>query len=350
MHRYCSYFDHRYLARGLAMVRSLRDMDPGCEITVLCLTSECHEMLSEWRQPGLVLTKLEDFERANPDVLAVKGDRSTLEYYFTLTGPLVCSVLTSGSAGDIVTYVDSDLFFYSPVGPLYDAMDTASVGLVSHRYHWWKRGNAGKFGYFNVSWTSFRRDAVGLEAAKWWRERCIEWCHDYTDGDRFADQKYLDHLYRKFPSVVEIEHPGANIGPWNIGRYDVSKRSSGELIVDDEWPLIFFHFQGLREIAPRLYLANHLPYLAPFPRIVRDELYLPYLRLVNRIEEEFGGVVPSGSLRRGEVRRTLKQRLFEIRVALFRLAGRAMGHALRPDAGRTVAAEAACRSNSRGAS
>jgi hypothetical protein len=347
MHRYCSYFDHRYLARGLAMVRSLRDMDPGCEITVLCLTPECHALLSERRELSLVLLKLDDFERANPDVVAVKSTRSMLEYYFTLTGPLVWAVLAGSSAGDIVTYVDSDLFFYSPVRPLYNAMSTASVGLVSHRYHWWKKGNARKFGYFNVSWTSFRRDSVGLQAAKWWRERCIEWCHDYADGERYADQKYLDHMYRKFPNVVEIRHAGANVGPWNIGRHNLSRRPGGNLVVDNEWPLVFFHFQGLREIAPGLYLANHLPYFAPLPRIVRDGLYLPYLRLVRQIEEEVGATLLSGTLRRGEVRRTLKQRLFEARVALFRLAGRAMGHALRPASARTVAAGPASPPNSK---
>jgi hypothetical protein len=319
-------------------------MDPGCEITVLCLTYECHAILSERPEPGLVLITLEDFERANPDVAAVKGARSTLEYYFTLTGPLVLAILAAASAEDSVTYVDSDLFFYSPVSPLYDAMGEASVGLVAHRYHWWKRGNTAKFGYFNVSWTSFRRDAIGLEAAGWWRERCIEWCHDYADADRFADQKYLDHMYRKFPSVVEIYHPGANVGPWNIGRHSISKRPDCAFAVDGSWPLVFYHFQGLKEIAPRVYLANHLPYFAPFPRVVRDELYMPYLRLVNRIEEEFGGALVSGTLRRGEVRRTFKQRLFETRVALFTLAGRAMGYALRTDSAQPAAERTACPS------
>jgi hypothetical protein len=72
-----------------------------------------------------------------------------------------------------------------------------------------------RFGIYNVGWVSVRRCEEGIKALRWWRERCIEWCHDFVDGDRFADQRYLDRLPGLFPHVHVIQHLGANLAPWN---------------------------------------------------------------------------------------------------------------------------------------
>ena len=61
MHRYCTFFDHRYLDRGLAMIRSLRKVDPGCRISVLCLTPACERELARLAEPGVTLTTLDAF-------------------------------------------------------------------------------------------------------------------------------------------------------------------------------------------------------------------------------------------------------------------------------------------------
>jgi len=329
LHRYCTYFDHRYLERGLAMIRSLRQVDPGQPITVLCLTPECMRELTRILEPGISLISLEDFEHANPALLAAKADRSTLEYYFTLSGSIVSYMLEKADLDDIVTYVDADLLFYSSVAPIYQEMGQASVGLIAHRYHWWKRSNI-KFGRFNVGWASFRSDEIGRSAARWWRDRCLEWCHDYIDGDRFADQKYLDTMFTIFPNIVEITHPGANVAPWNLGRHRITGNDSEPLTVDGRWPLIFFHFQGLKETSPSVYLVNHLPYFAPFTRTVRNELYLPYATQLERIRAESGLKSPLSQslLSRGSTkdRLPLRQRLFELRTLALRAAARWAGH------------------------
>ena len=70
------------------MIRSLRRFDPGCRITVLCLTEACERVLAAVAEPGVTLVRLEDFERENPDLLAIKDTRSLRDYYFTLSGCL----------------------------------------------------------------------------------------------------------------------------------------------------------------------------------------------------------------------------------------------------------------------
>lgn len=289
MHRYCTFFDHRYLDRGLAMIRSLREVDPGCRISVLCLTPACERELARLAEPGVTLTSLDEFERDNPDVLAIKETRCLRDYYFTLSGCIVSSAMRDATDGEIVTYLDADLLFYSSPAPIFEAMADASVGVVGHRFHWWAK-RLEKYGKYNVGWVSFRADDVGRQAARWWRESCIEWCYGGVDGDRFADQKYLEHFFRRFPRVIEITHPGANLGPWNICRHSVTQQAGGRLLVDGRLPLIFFHFSGVKELEPGLFLCSHISYLGPFTRTVRQGLYLPYIALLERIRQEIGGL------------------------------------------------------------
>lgn len=269
------------------MLRSLRAVDPGCSITVLCLSEICQRVLQRLAEPGVDLIGLSDFERSNPDVLAIKETRSLRDYYFTMSGCLVDWLLRDSAPEGTVTYVDADLLFYTSPAPLFAAMDGASVGLVGHRHHWWTR-RLEKYGRFNVGWVCFRADKTGREAARWWRERCIEWCYGCVDGDRFADQKYLDHIFERFPNVVEIAHPGANIGPWNICRHAVARKADGSFVVDGKFPLIFVHYSGVEETRPDLYLCSNVSYLGPFSRTVRRGLYVPYIARLKQLGHEIG--------------------------------------------------------------
>lgn len=287
--RYCTYFDHVYLDRGLAMIRSLRRVDPEGSISVLCLTPAVHRVLSGLGEPGVTLIPLEEFERENPDLLAAKETRCLRDYYFTLTGSLVYALLREAHPDEVVTYLDADLMFYSDPTPIHEAMMGASVGVIGHRWHWWTRRLL-KYGRFNVGWVSFRADAVGMEAARWWRDRCIEWCYGCVDGDLFADQKYLDHIFARFPNVVEIAHPGTNVGPWNICRERIRRAADGSIIVGDNHALIFVHFSGLKEVGPGVWLGSLPSYFAPFSSIVRSDLYEPYIRVLGDIRKELGGL------------------------------------------------------------
>lgn len=308
------------------MIRSLRQFDPGCRISVLCLTPACERVLARLNEPGVTLTRLADFERDNPDVLAVKASRCMRDYYFTLSGCVVASTLREAAPGEVVTYVDADLMFYANPAPIFDAIGDASVGLIGHRFHWWAK-RLEKYGRFNVGWVSFRSDDTGRAAAQWWRGKCIEWCHGHPDGDRFADQKYLEHIYSTFPKVIEITHVGTNVGPWNICRYPITRGPGNTFVVGAGSPLIFFHFSGLKETAPDVFLGSHISYLGPFSRTVRTDIYIPYVALLKKIRAEIGGIPAEPSPVQAEEASFGPPSLWRRLIApAFRLAARWAGH------------------------
>lgn len=321
MNFYCTYFDQRYLDRGLAMLRSLRAVDPACRVTVLCLTASCERTLARLNEPGVTLLSMADFERRNQDLRALRETRAPRDYILAFAACLVTMLLRQLASDAVITYLDADLLFYSSPEPIFEAMVNASVGLIGHRHHWWTK-RLEKYGRLNVGWVSFRGDDTGREVAEWWRARCIEWCFADLEPDRFAEQKYLDHMAPKFPRVVEITHPGANLGPWNICRHSVALDSTGRLTVDGRFPLIFFHYSQIREARPNVFLCSNVSYLGPFSRTVRDRLYKPYLRLLRRIREELGGLPEEDT---DDLRGGLPLRRLRV-IWLLRAAGWAAGH------------------------
>ena len=270
---YCTYFDHNYLPRGLALYYSLQRHAPGARLWVLCLSDACHQALMALDLPNLVPVRLADFEAANPDVAATRSTRSVIEYYFTCSPAWILFVLNSEPDLEWVTYLDSDLYFFASPDPIYDEMKDAAFGIIPHRF---ARGleDQRRFGLYNVGWVSVRRRDDGVSALSWWRERCIEWCYDRVEGDRFADQRYLDRLPEMFAGVHVISHLGANLAPWNFADCHL-EWNDGNVEIEGRYPLVFFHFCGVKR-SGGYYFNSHRLYHAPFSGLMKHRLYKPY--------------------------------------------------------------------------
>ena len=282
-HVYCTYFDHNYLSRGLALYHSLQRHAPGSRLWVLCLSETCHQALVALDLPDLLPVRLADFEAADPEVAATRASRSAIEYYFTCTPAWMLFVLRREAEAEWVTYLDGDLFFFASPGIIYEELGDAAAAIIPHRYTA-RLARLRKFGTYNVGWVGARNDPDGIAIMRWWREKCIEWCHDYVDGNRFADQGYLDSFPRLFTRVKSIDNIGANLAPWNIGNYriDVCDR---QVLIDAVIPLVFFHFQGLRKGLRWFIFNSHRSYRAPFSSEVRNHIYKPYVEQLLAIEQ-----------------------------------------------------------------
>ncbi|QWG17074.1 hypothetical protein KMZ68_19095 [Bradyrhizobium sediminis] len=271
---YCTYFDHNYLSRGLALYGSLQRHAPGARLWVLCLSEACHRILTALDLPGIVPVRLADFEAAEPEVAATRSTRSLIEYYFTCSPAWMLFVLGKEPDAEWVSYLDSDLFFFAPPDPIFAEMEDSAFGIIPHRFTS-RLAHMRRFGIYNVGWVSVRRRDEGFAALRWWRERCIEWCYDRVEGDRFADQRYLDRLPELFGGIHVIEHLGANLAPWNIANYRLEWRD-GSVKIEGRYPLLFFHFYGVK-LAGRYYYNSHRVYHAPFSSLVRHRIYEPYV-------------------------------------------------------------------------
>jgi hypothetical protein len=289
MRYFCTYFDHRFLPRALAMIESLRRWCPELRVWALCMDDASYRTLCGLRIPGVQAISLEELERSDPELRAARDNRSRLEYFFTCTPALPLHVFRRCPEVDLLTYLDADLYFYDSPEPLFDELGGGSVGIIPHRFSRRVTDRA-RFGTYNVGWISFRRDPDGLACLRWWREQCLEWCFARVEGDRYADQKYLDQWPERFENVRVLQHKGANLGPWNLASYSITEQG-GRVWVDDQ-RLLFFHFSSFQRVAPWLYNTNLSSWhVRPFA-VVRRRIVGPYISALEKLHLPGGSPAP----------------------------------------------------------
>lgn len=245
---YCTYFDHNYLRKGLALYLSLRRQSrpQRAVLVVLALSERCEQILQRLALPDLVVIPLRQLEATEPRLLTAKANRTTVEYYFTLSPWLIQAALRACPEASRVTYLDSDLFFFSSPAPLWQEVGAAPMAFVEHRF---APAYAEKirYGRFNVGWNTFDRSEVAQQALQWWAERCLEWCYDRIEGEKFADQGYLTTLERQFPGVHVLRYSGINLAEYNLDNLELSLSAAGPAA--NGMPVIYWHMHCLFEQA-----------------------------------------------------------------------------------------------------
>jgi hypothetical protein len=285
--RFCSYFDHRYLPRFLVLYDSLRRVRPEAAFTVLCLDDKAAEGVERLGLADVEVLRLAELEAYEPRLPAAREDRSLVEYYFTCSPVLPLWVLDHHQV-EAVTYLDADLFVLGPIEPLLDELGESSVAIIPHRYPPDRQEDL-VWGTYNVGWLTFRADAPARQVLERWRDQCLEWCHDTAEPDgRFADQGYLNDWPEVFPEVAVLQHPGANLAPWNVRTHALS---DGERLLADGQAVVFFHVQGLRRLSPHVFRLGLESYGAkPTPALLRH-VYRPYVAALMAADERVAAVL-----------------------------------------------------------
>jgi len=331
---FCTYFDHRYLPRGLALISSLRRCGSQDEMWVLCLSVECRQILESLALPNIRLVTLADLESARPELLRAKAERSMIEYYFTCSPNFICYLFERVTDAEMVVYLDADLYFFDHVSLMFDEIGEAPVAITPHAYPL-RLKYLEKFGVYNVSSVSFRRTDEGLKCVRWWADRCIEWCRDVPQADgRFADQGYLNWFPQVAPNLRVLHHPGINLAPWNVANFRIESRN-GRVFVEDQ-PLIFFHCHGVVRRFRWFYFNLHRVYGAPLGEVLRNLVYRPYVAELVKWERVVAGRLTAEPQRKQTLARgkrgadtvTLKDVARDLMRFAFRVADLVSGRAI----------------------
>lgn len=235
---FCTLFDSGYLIKGLAMMTSLKQWCSGAHIFVLCMDDKAKQILTALNKPYISCIALADVE--TDELLEAKKTRGVAEYCWTLSPCLPTYVLEARPDIDAITYIDSDLLFYSPVQAIFDEIGTKSIAIIEHRFAPRLKDREVN-GRFCVEWVTFRRDEEGMRCLARWRAQCIEWCYYRLEEGRMGDQKYLDEWPGLYPDCHIIQATGAGIAPWNYESLKFTEAADGTILTNGE-PLIFYHF------------------------------------------------------------------------------------------------------------
>jgi hypothetical protein len=258
----------------------------------LCLDAETQGFLGRHPEPGVIPLTLSWLEDLDPDLVTARGNRSRLEYYFTLS-PCLPRAILSEFKPDAVVSCDADLWFMADLSGILGSLTEFPIFITAHGFSPEMLPYGLPTGLYNVSFQGFRNDATGQACLAQWRRQCLEWCRHQIDNEhgRFGDQRYLEQWPTDFAGAVQVlEPPGYGLAPWNISRFSLKASSQG--LNADGRDIRFYHFHGIRILdshwaADRLWQYHYVP-----DQVVLQQLYAPYLAVLlemeSRVAREIG--------------------------------------------------------------
>ena len=289
-YHFCTCFDRNYLVCGYTLFRSLCRHVEDFTLHVAALDDEAFRLLEALDDPRLVPVRLADIEAFDPEFAACRSNRSRVEYIFTLSPVLPRFLFERHLEIEVLNYLDSDLFFFRDPEPAYRELGGKSLLVCPHRFPPELKFRE-KFGTCNMAFQLYRRDAECFKVLDWWRARCIEWCFDRVEPDRFADQKYLDFWPELTDSLVVSQDPGLDAGPWNWMTVPWEESADGK------WnprggELVCYHYQGFRFLTSFLLSHNLGSYGFRMPRPLLRYLYGSYADAFAETKKELSRKFP----------------------------------------------------------
>jgi hypothetical protein len=247
---FCTLFDKNYLPLGMALHQSLLTHAQPFHLWILCMDEQVGQQLNQLNLSYVTLIPLREVE--TPELLSVKAERSRGEYCWTLTPFTFQAVFNRDTSIQQVTYLDADLFLFDdPRLLIKELTDDKHVLITDHAYapEYDKSKDSGRF---CVQFLTFKRTLPAAKIMNWWQERCLEWCFNRSEDNKFGDQKYLDCWPELFAKEVHIVHQtDKTLAPWNVSFFE--KKLNGKI------KPVFYHFHGLRIVNSR-YMQLYLKY------------------------------------------------------------------------------------------
>jgi len=282
----CTYFDAGYLTRAVALYRSLARFHADLRWFFFCMDDVSLQIVQALRLPNLTAVSRQQLEAADPQLAATARNRSTVEYYFTCTAPVMLQSLQLDPQLTQLFYVDADVCFFDSLDSLLLDMQQASVYITEHRFPPHLQ-HLLVYGRFNVGIIGVTRCPQALDCLWHYRKQCLEWCYDRLEGDRFGDQKYLDAWPALYSQLKIAQHPGVNAAPWNKDVSEYARDAEGFVRLNGQ-PLVCYHFQGLRVFPGGLVMPQAIDYDSRLSDALMNLVYMPYLHLLQQAAETCG--------------------------------------------------------------
>jgi len=155
-----------------------------------------------------------------------------------------------------VVFFDPDICIYHPVDDILKKLKTNPILLTPHyttpEPNEYQNSDISmmRFGSVNLGFFAVRKSTESLSFLRWLDNRCQRFCFFETQFGLSTDQKWVSIAPCLFRGIHITFDPGYNAAFWNIRERKMRTNGSGGYMVNDSYPLIFFHFSSFDEKAP----------------------------------------------------------------------------------------------------
>ncbi len=269
MNSFCTYFDRNCVIQALALFDSLKRNSQDPRLYVICLDEYALDLLRSMDIPGII--PLPEAEIEDEELREVKARIGRWQYYGVIQ-PLVCMHILKKFKPVSLTYVETDMYFFSSVEPLFWEM-AGAISIVPHRFHPGHERTAGS-GKFCTQFNTFYDDEASFRVLEYWKDQSFK--YDKRKPDEYPGQLSLDKWQSISSGVKVIENIGAGVAPWNIDNYEVSTIDGIPCV--NGVKIIFYHFHqfGWLKNGSYRFCSYELPEKA------KELIYKPYVEALDK--------------------------------------------------------------------
>jgi hypothetical protein len=256
----CTIVSPNYIAYARTLSASYLAQHPGHSFYVLIVADlEPHDRRAF---EGEAFTPVMLFEIGLEDLRA-QGMKYDILELNTNVKPTFMKYLLKKFELEKLVYLDPDIFVYSRLTPVFEALETANAVLTPHitspLLEDGKRPNEQDYlynGTYNLGFIGVRRGEETNRILSWWERRCLD--SGFSEGRTglFVDQKWMNLAPGLFNGVSILKHPGCNMAYWNLHERILNQTAEGGYVVNADAPLCFFHFSGIEVTDPGMLSKN----------------------------------------------------------------------------------------------
>lgn len=192
---------------------------------------------------------IEDLAIEDLDEYAFKYDIT--EFSTSLKPLLTLELLKTHNS---VVFLDPDTCLFSALDSIWSDLASHDIVLTPHYVTPKPDSDVGmmRFGSFNLGFFAVNKAPEAERFLTWWNVRCLDMCYFETQFGLSTDQKWVSIAPCFFPTLYISFNLGYNVAFWNVHERVISAGASGGYLVNNEYPLVFFHFSSFDEAHPEL--------------------------------------------------------------------------------------------------
>lgn len=271
--------DANYLPKAIVFYRSLTKVHSNFILHIFCFDEVAYKMFKKLNFKNITLYHTSQFE--DEELLRIKASKKKKYEYYWACNPSIAKKVMMEQGIDFIALADCDMMFFQSPEAIFEEFERADVIIQPNNFSYQYEKDFIPVGYYCTSFQCFRNNNNGRKILDWWRLQCIKWCSSNFEEGRFGDQKYLDDWRIRFKKVREVENPGTNVAPWNVQKFDFSKKN-GQIFINNKWPLIYYHYHSFRmNLSDYQYIiTGDRENNYEINKRVINLIYIPYIKLM----------------------------------------------------------------------